>query len=125
DFLNEQRWLSWDLLCGRVTRGHALWEWLRLACGASESQLMWFADNPCPPDLIGVNYYITSERYLDENEHSYPEPYRGGNGRHRYADIETPRCLAHPTGGLRALLGEASQRYRLPLAVTEAHIDAP
>jgi dTDP-4-dehydrorhamnose reductase len=125
EFLNELRWLGWDLLCGRVRRGHALWDYLREQCGASDGELLWFADNPCPPDLLGVNYYITSERYLDENEERYPPPYRGGNGRHRFADIETARCLAHPTGGLKALLGEAWERYRLPLAITEAHIDAP
>jgi dTDP-4-dehydrorhamnose reductase len=125
EFLNELRWLGWDLLCGRVTPGHALWEYLRERCGAADGELLWFAENPCPPDLIGVNYYITSERYLDENEERYPPPYRGGNGQHRFADIETARCLAHPTGGLKALLGEAWQRYRLPLAITEAHIDAP
>ena len=125
EFLNERRWLGWDLLCGRVTREHALWDWLTTSCGATERELLWFVDNPCPPDLIGVNYYITSERYLDEQEENYPPPYRGGNDQHRFADIETHRCLAHPTGGLRMLLGEAWERYRLPLAVTEAHIDAP
>jgi dTDP-4-dehydrorhamnose reductase len=124
EFLNQLRWLGWDLLCGRLTRQHALWPWLTGACGASAKELLWFADNPCPPDIIGVNYYITSERYLDENEHNYPEPYRGGNGVHRFADIETSRCLAHPTGGLKLLLREAWERYKLPLAVTEAHIDA-
>ncbi len=125
EFLNECRWLGWDLLCGRVTREHALWDYLTGRCGASEAELLWFAEHPCPPDIIGVNHYITSERYLDENEDNYPPPYRGGNGRHRFADIETARCLAHPTSGLKTLLAEAWQRYRLPLAVTEAHIDAP
>jgi dTDP-4-dehydrorhamnose reductase len=124
-FLNERRWLTWDLLCGRVNREHPLWDYLTGECRASADELLWFADNPCPPDLIGVNYYITSERYLDENEANYPEPYHGGNGTHRFADIETARCLAHPTGGLGMLLGEAWERYRIPLAVTEAHIDAP
>jgi dTDP-4-dehydrorhamnose reductase len=125
EFLNHRRWLGWDLLCGRVTQGHALWDWLTGECAASEAELLWFADNPCPPDIIGVNYYITSERYLDENEQNYPEHYRGGHGAQRFADIETARCLVHPTGGLKMLLHEAWQRYRLPLAVTEAHIDAP
>ena len=125
EHLNHRRWLGWDLLCGRMSREHALWEWLTDSCGASEGELLWFADNPCPPDIIGVNYYITSERYLDENVANYPPSYHGGHGDQRFADIETHRCLAHPTGGLRMLLGEAWDRYRLPLAVTEAHIDAP
>ena len=123
-FQNEMRWFAWDLLCGRVGRGHPLWSWLTRHCGATESELMWFAENPCPPDLIGVNHYITSERYLDENIENYPQAYRGGNGRHRYADIETVRCLAHPTGGLQPLLREAWERYGIPIAITEAHIDS-
>jgi dTDP-4-dehydrorhamnose reductase len=41
-----------------------------------------------------------------------------------HADIETPRALATPTPGVGPLLQEAWERYGLPLAVTEAHIDA-
>jgi len=112
DFYNHRRWLTWDLLCGRVTREHPLWDYLTQTCGASEPEVLWFADNPCPPDLMGVNYYITSERYLDEKLENYPAAHHGGNGIHRFADIETVRCLAHPTGGLALLLGEAWERYR-------------
>lgn len=122
-FNNERRWLAWDLLCGRVTREHALWDWLRKCGGANEAELMWFVEHPCPPDIIGINHYVTSERYLTEDVDRYPARYHGGNGRHRYADVEAARCVAM-TDGVRALLGEAWDRYGLPLAVTEAHIDA-
>jgi dTDP-4-dehydrorhamnose reductase len=124
DFNNEMRWLAWDLLFGRVNRGHPLWEWLTHCCSATESELMWFADNPCPPNLIGVNHYITSERFLDEQVDNYPLRFHGGNGRQVYADIEAARCLATPTGGLAPLLKEVWARYRTPLAITEVHIDA-
>jgi dTDP-4-dehydrorhamnose reductase len=123
-FNNEQRWLSWDLLCGRVDRGHAMWSWLRDVCGASEAELMWFVDNACAPDVMGPNYYITSERFIDERLENYPARYHGDNGRHRYADIETARCLAHPTAGLRGLLLEAWERYHRPIAVTEVQLDS-
>src|SRR5581483_5463745 len=66
DFNNHLRWLAWDLLCGAVCLHHPLWEWLIGRCGATPRELLWFADNPCPPDLIGVNHYVTSERFLDE-----------------------------------------------------------
>ncbi|HUQ24817.1 MAG TPA: family 1 glycosylhydrolase [Burkholderiales bacterium] len=121
---NEQRWLSWDLLFGRVGKAHPLWEWLTTTCRATESELAWFAENPCPPDIVGCNYYVTSERYIDERLDQFPERYHGGNSRHRYADLETARCLSHPAGGLRDLLLEAWQRYRAPLAVTELQLDA-
>jgi dTDP-4-dehydrorhamnose reductase len=120
---NEMRWLSWDLLCGRVDTGHPIWNWLTNTCGATRAELAWFLENTCPPDIIGANYYITSERFIDENLADYPARYHGGNGRHRYADIEAARALCTSTGGISALLQEAWQRYQLPLAVTEVHMD--
>jgi dTDP-4-dehydrorhamnose reductase len=125
DFNNEFRWLAWDLLCGRLDPRHPLWEWLTLCCGAEPRELMWFEENNCAPDIIGVNYYVTSERYLDERLGNYPECFQcGGNGRERYADIEAARCMAIPTQGIAPLLREAWERYSLPLAITEAHIDS-
>jgi dTDP-4-dehydrorhamnose reductase len=121
---NQIRWLGWDLICGKVDEAHPLWEWLTTTCEATPEEILWFRDNPCPPDILGVNYYITSERFLDENAENYPEHYRGGNRQHRYADIETARALAQPTGGIGPLLLEAWERYGLPIAITEAHIDA-
>jgi dTDP-4-dehydrorhamnose reductase len=125
DFNNEFRWLAWDLLCGRLNTRHPLWQWLTLCCSAEPRELMWFEENNCAPDIIGVNHYVTSERYLDERLQNFPECFHGGgNGRERYADIEVARCMAIPTQGIAPLLREAWERYRLPLAVTEAHIDS-
>lgn len=123
EFSNHARWLGWDLLCGRVDEQHALWEWLTGPCEATPEEILWFRDNPCAPDILGVNYYVTSERFLDENLANYPPHLHGGNGRHRYADVETARALAEPTGGIGPLIMEAWERYGLPIAVTEAHID--
>ncbi|MBW4574309.1 MAG: sugar nucleotide-binding protein [Aphanothece sp. CMT-3BRIN-NPC111] len=120
---NERRWMSLDLLCGRLNRDRPMWSYLR-SCGAEESELNWFLENPCPPDLMGINHYVTSERFLDERFEQYPTWSHGGNGRHQYADIEAVRAR-HCTEGLaghRTLLKEAWERYKLPLAVTEAHI---
>jgi dTDP-4-dehydrorhamnose reductase len=123
NFYNERRWLSWDLLCGKVVPGHPLWEYLT-ETGIEVSEFLWFRDNPCPPDIIGVNYYITSERWLDHRVERYPERYVGTYRGYVQADIETPRALATPTPGIGPLLQEAWERYELPIAVTEAHIDA-
>jgi dTDP-4-dehydrorhamnose reductase len=124
DFNNEFRWLAWDLLCGRLNSRHPLWNWLTSCCGASARELMWFQENNCSPDIIGANYYLTSERFLDHRLENYPERYHGGNGRQRYADIEAARCLTIPTHGIKPLLCDAWERYGLPLVVTEAHIDS-
>ncbi len=120
---NERRWLAWDLLCGRVDDRHPLWDYL-LETGLPPDSFDWFRENPCPPDIIGVNYYITSERWLDHRLDRYPERYAGSYRGFRCVDIETPRAFAVPTPGIGPLLREVSERYRIPLAITEAHIDA-
>jgi dTDP-4-dehydrorhamnose reductase len=124
EFNNHLRWLCWDLLTGRVDRDHPLWDWLTGRCGGDAQALLWFRDNPCPPDVLGVNYYITSERFLDTRLDVYPVRSHGGNHLERYADIESARCVDGATEGIEGLLLECWQRYRIPIAVTEAHIDA-
>jgi dTDP-4-dehydrorhamnose reductase len=120
DFENERRWLSYDLLSGRVDRDHPLWDYLRWA-GACEAELRSFLESPCPPDLIGVNHYLSGERFLDERLERYPAAAHGGNGRDRYADVLAARvCVAGPVGP-EGILREVWERYRRPLAVTEAH----
>jgi dTDP-4-dehydrorhamnose reductase len=121
EFENERRWLTFDILCGRLDRRHPMRAFL-MAVGVSESELEWFIENPCPPDVIGVNHYLTSERFLDERLERYPPHTHGGNGRHTYADVEAVRARAEGCAGPRALLAEVWKRYGLPLAVTEAHL---
>lgn len=121
DFENERRWLSWDLLCGRVDRQHPLHRYL-LKAGIEEKELCWFLDNPCPPDILGINYYATSERFLDERLDHYPPNVHGGNGRHRYVDIEAVRVRSEGLAGVGVMVQEAWARYRLPIAITEVHL---
>lgn len=122
DFENERRWLSLDLLCGRITRGHTMWSYLTGEAGIGEPELEWFNAHPCPPDVLGINHYLTSERFLDERVERYRDRAVGGNGRHRYVDVEAVRVCAEGTAGPRVLLREAWERYGIPLAVTEAHL---
>jgi dTDP-4-dehydrorhamnose reductase len=123
NFFNERRWLAWDMLCGKIDPDHALWDYL-LENGAGADELLWFKDNACPPDIVGVNYYITSERWLDHRAERYPESHRTHYRGIPHADIECSRVLATPTPGIGPLLQETWDRYGLPIAVTEAHIDA-
>lgn len=118
-FENARRWMSWDLLCGRVVPGHDLWH--RLCRYGLEDRLRAIADDPCPPDVVGVNHYLTSERFLDHRIQRYPSCVRGGNGRQHYADTEAVRVLSPPPPGLAGVLREAWDRYRIPVAVTEVH----
>jgi len=123
NYFNERRWLAWDLLCGMVDTGHKLWDYL-LDSGATADELRWFRENPCPPGVIGVNYYVTSERWLDHRPERYPESHRHVYRGVAHADIEAPRALATPTPGIAPLLMETWERYGIPIAITEAHIDA-
>jgi dTDP-4-dehydrorhamnose reductase len=121
NFENERRWVGYDLLCGKVTPDTVMWAYLTRA-GAAEKDLAWFQDNACPPDIIGCNHYLTSERFLDHRTEHYPKHTIGGNGRHRYADVEAVRVMHEGIAGPEGLLREAWERYRLPIAVTEVHL---
>ena len=124
EFENERRWLTFDLLCGRVDAHHPMTHYLRWL-GIPPGDLQFFVDNPCVPDLLGIDYYVTSERFLDHRVKRYPLPVVGGNGRERYADVEAVRVRTEGLAGLAPLLREVWSRYKLPIAVTEAHLGAP
>lgn len=121
-FENDRRWLSLDLLCGRVDRAHPLWNYLCTHVGIDEAELAWFQENPCPPDIVGINRYLTSDRFLDERLDRYPSQSHGGNGIHQYADVEAVRVCAEGIWKPEAMLEEAWNRYQLPVAVTEVHL---
>lgn len=121
EFENARRWLTFDLLNGNVNPDHPMWNYLK-HIGVTDAELYWFVENTCPPNIIGVNYYVTSERYLDERIHLFPGGSHGGNGWHRYADVEAVRVAAVELAGVRGLLQEVWERYRCPLAITELHL---
>src|SRR5438045_3176325 len=121
NFENLRRWLAFDLLMGRAGPRHRLWRYLR-RCGAREEELLALIEAPCPPDVIGINCYVTSERFLDERVHLYPRSMHGGNRRHRYVDTETARVHGSVIGGFEARLREAGERYGRPVAITEVHL---
>jgi len=122
DYENERRWLSLDLLFGRLTPRHS-WYSLFLDYGIREEDLQDLANRACPPDVIGINHYLTSERFLEDREDCWPVGHPvGGNGRHRYADLEAIRTdLPDGALGLEARLMEVWERYQTALAVTEVH----
>jgi len=119
EFENERRWLTWDLLAGRVTPGHYFWRRLEEMGLADRAHAI--ADDPCPPDVVGVNHYLTSERFLDHRFTRYPEHTHGRNGKQTYADVEAVRVADPGPLGLERLLEQTWERYRLPIAVTESH----
>jgi dTDP-4-dehydrorhamnose reductase len=117
----QRRWLTWDLLTGRVDEDHPMRAFL-VRAGATERELAFFRDCRCPPDVVGINYYVTSDRWLDDRLELYPERTHGGNGQVRYADVEAVRASANGLVGFEEHLVSAWNRYGLPLAITEAHM---
>jgi dTDP-4-dehydrorhamnose reductase len=120
NFDNDRRWLAFDLVAGRLTPTHRMWRYLRDQA-VDEASLDWFRASACPPDIVGINHYLTSNRYLDSDLDRYPPDSWGGNGRHRYADVAAVRVEPRPAPPADLLM-EAWERYRLPLAITEAHL---
>jgi dTDP-4-dehydrorhamnose reductase len=92
------------------------------AAGASEAELAFFCERVCPPDVLGLNYYLTSDRYLDERIDRYPQQNHGGNGFIQYADVEAVRVREQGIAGHQSHLLTAWQRYQLPVAITEVHL---
>ena len=121
DHENERRWLSLDLLAGRVVPGHRFYNWL-LKAGIEAKVLEELATGSGKPDFLGINHYLTSERFLDHRVERYPGAEPGSNGIDVYVDLEAVRVdqLRNKVGpGLR--LREAWDRYRIPLVYSEVH----
>lgn len=99
----HRRYLSLDLLTGRVMPEHPLWAWL-VKHGAAPSALAQIADDAITLDVLGLNFYprwSTQEVYVDRR------------GRLAY------RLVAKDGSGFAALIRQYYERYRVPIMVTE------
>jgi dTDP-4-dehydrorhamnose reductase len=120
NFNNERRWLGWDLLRGAVQPGHIMWNYL-LEAGADPQLLYSLGEDPVSPDIIGINHYVTSDRFLDEKTGDYPPETHGGNRLEVYADDSAVRaCPEVP--GFEGAIRDAHARYHAPIALTEVHL---
>lgn len=127
DFQNQRRWMGWDLLCGMVTPDHALWN--RLAAFGLGDRLRRIADDPCPPDVIGINHYLSSERLLDHRielhaNRSVADREVGEVDGVPCVDVDAIRSVPDQVIGLARLVEEASRRYGRSIAITECHLGA-
>ncbi|HLL31078.1 MAG TPA: family 1 glycosylhydrolase, partial [Allosphingosinicella sp.] len=118
---NERRWLSLDLLAGRVDSRHP-WHKILFGAGVGWGEMEMFEGGEARPDIIGINHYLTSERFLDHRTRLYPWLQPGGNRRDTYVDAEAVRVkrLEDDTG-FAPRLREAWERYGIPIAITEVH----
>lgn len=81
-----------------------------------------FAEDRCRIDLLGLNYYVTSDRFLDDRLERYPAALHGGDGARRYVDVEAVRVADAGLEGHANILLDAWVRYGCPVAITEVHL---
>ena len=99
--LEERRFIAIDLITGKVEEDDVIGTWLT-SHGVTGTDLQWFRDNAVTPDIIGVNYYphFTTIRLED--------------------GVATP--VKAGVAGLRDLIELYSERYALPIVVTETSL---
>ena len=123
-FENHRRWLTWDLLDRPRRRDSIRCARYLDAAGATATRARSLRRaSPCPPDVVGLNYYLTSDRFLDHRLERYPP--RDAR-RQRRAALRRRRggagAAARASPATQAHLLEAWQRYGMPVALTEVHL---
>jgi dTDP-4-dehydrorhamnose reductase len=118
---NERRWLSFDLLTGRVDRSHRAWSSLART-PALRRALDELRLEPAAPDILGVDHYVTSDRYLDERLDRFPAFTHAVEADLRYADVEVARVAGYALHGFGRAISDTWARYHLPLALTEVQL---
>lgn len=121
EFENDRRWLTFDLLTGRMNATHTLYGFLA-DTGWTEVEFDWLQRHVRSPDILGLNHYLLSNRFLDERLELYPSALHGGNGRQNYVDVAAVDSADVTVPLPEVVLRETWQRYNLPLAVTEVHV---
>lgn len=125
EFENSRRWLTYDTLTGRFQPQHPMWEFFS-HMGVPYNELDKLRQCVCVPQIIGINHYITSDRYLDPRLDLYPAHPHAGNGRDSYVDIAMvhaiPEYAPIERSSFMVALRETWARYRLPVALTEVHL---
>ncbi|TDD69899.1 glycosyl hydrolase family protein [Jiangella aurantiaca] len=110
--LRHQVHLVEDLATGRVGAEHPLASFL-LEHGFHDDDLGWFAADPTPPDVMGVNYYPRHSTEVFEA------------GVHHAGGFPDPRPTRDDgVAGLEELLRAAAGRYGVPVALTETCVTA-
>jgi dTDP-4-dehydrorhamnose reductase len=125
EFENERRWLTFDLLLGHVGAEHPLYDYLTGPGGLSADELGWLEQNPCPPDIMGVNHYLLSNRFLDDELFWYPDDVpRGTAFGVDYVDVPALETARADAPGVCDVLRDVWQRYPgTEFAITEVHLD--
>ena len=106
---SERRYLSCELLQGRIVDGHPMHRYLVRRCGIPAWELARLSWRAQPPDVMGWNYYPNSERFLESD---------GCGGHRNHAMVDCDPAALDPRGLLRS----AYARLGVPFALSEVHV---
>ncbi|GEN50404.1 family 1 glycosylhydrolase [Alkalibacterium pelagium] len=100
---NENRFVMWELIQGRIVTGHPLYDWM-ISYGTAPETLDWFSQHPVQPDIVGLNYYpqFSVHAITRDNKGSIIFPNVMGTG-----------------SDLTEIAEEAYKRYGKPIMITE------
>jgi dTDP-4-dehydrorhamnose reductase len=110
----RRRWATFDLLTGRVTPDTALWRDLDVSPEARQA-LTTLTDDPLTPDILGLDYYVTSDRFLIPDRSPLAKALPS-------VDTELVRVAPQALRGFDGVIDDAWRRYHLPVALTEVHL---
>lgn len=104
--------LALDLISGRVTEEHSLYQWL-LKNGVKERDLDWFRANAIELDVVGINLYpLFSRKILKRAPHVRIQmPYAGGEIVERLAELYHSRYNVPIFVSETASLGSIRRRH--------------
>jgi dTDP-4-dehydrorhamnose reductase len=115
ELLNERRWLTWDVLLGRVDRQHPMHS-LLARTRVTARMLADLTDDPEPPDLLGIDHYVTSDRFLDHRVDMYLPERRDSR---RMVNVEAARVPGIPARSTARAIADTWLRYRRPFVIAE------
>jgi beta-glucosidase/6-phospho-beta-glucosidase/beta-galactosidase len=103
--------LALDLVSGKVTVDHSLYQWL-LEQGITESELEWFQANAIKLEIVGINLYpLFSRKILARTPHlRIKMPYAGGDIVEKLAELYFERYQAPIFVSETASLGSVKRR---------------
>ena len=108
-------------MTGRVDESDPWWSFATTSKRARRS-LDLLRREPERPDVLGIDYYVTSDRYLDERLSCFPDEYHAVDEGGPYVDVEATRVAGVEIGGFGTCIRDTWARYGLPVALTEVHL---
>jgi beta-glucosidase/6-phospho-beta-glucosidase/beta-galactosidase len=106
EFVNHRRFMMADLVLGRVSEQHPLWNFL-VSHGMTDRGARWLRDHPIRIDLLGLDYYPHSEMDWRDGPRTHGELIWPVNSPRGFADVAMDYVSRY---NLPVMLGETNVR---------------